>query len=74
MMPALDLTFAVLASYERVHRLEPVKPLNTGLAGCRIVPRDFTAAATGRHWKRYDLGIIRRTGLDVQTDFPALTL
>jgi hypothetical protein len=38
------------------------------------MPRDFTAAATGRHPKRYDLGIIRRTGLDVQTDFPALTL
>jgi hypothetical protein len=39
----------------------------------RIMPRDFTAAATGRHRKRYDLGIIRRTGVDMPAGFPALT-
>jgi hypothetical protein len=29
------------------------------------MPRKFTAAADGLHWERHDLGIIRRTELDV---------
>ena len=36
------------------------------------MPRDFTAASSGRCWRRHDLGIIRRTELDVQTGLPVL--
>jgi hypothetical protein len=36
------------------------------------MPRDFTAAPSGGHRRRYDLGMIRWTGLDMQTDFPAI--
>ena len=45
------------------------------------MPRKFTAAADGPHRERYDLGLIRRTELDVnvsncglQLDRPALAL
>src|SRR5450759_605375 len=39
--------------------------LDRPYAEFRIMPRKVTAAADGRYWERYDLGIIRRTDLDV---------
>jgi hypothetical protein len=59
----------------------PVRAFIRPYAEFRIMPRKFTAAADGRCRERYDLGLIRRTELDVsvsdcdlQLDRPAVAL